>query len=90
MMKKNTGAELDLTELKYNWFYRDYSYWASKFPAGHESIPGFEKIIQSMADNALTPLEEIELRKNKSLNNDNVECGEEFTMGQGLHTENRD
>lgn len=31
---------------------RDESYYYSKFPRGHESIPGFDKIIQSMAERA--------------------------------------
>jgi hypothetical protein len=53
----------DLAELQYNAFYRSYEFFEKKFPKGYESIPGFDKVIQSMADNALTPLQEMELRQ---------------------------
>jgi len=53
----------DIAELKYNAFYRSYEFVESKFPKGYESIPGFDKVIQSIADkfeeNNITPLSEI-------------------------------
>ncbi len=62
------SAEFDINDLKFNWFYKDYSFYESKFPVGYESIPGFENIIQSMADNQTKmPLEEIEERKNSDI-----------------------
>ena len=55
---------LDFERLLYNAFYRTYEYHESKFPAGYENIPGFDLIIQDLADNAKTPLEEMEIRQN--------------------------
>jgi len=52
-------------ELQYNAFYKSFEYHESKFPKGHEGIPGFDKIIQSIADNSLSPLEEMELRQSQ-------------------------
>ena len=54
---------LDICELKYNAFYRSYGFVESKFPNGYESIPGFDCIIQSIADKLekeeITPLKEM-------------------------------
>jgi hypothetical protein len=62
------SAEFDINDLKFNWFYKDYSFYESKFPVGYESIPGFDNIIQSIADNQTKmPLEEIEDRKNSDI-----------------------
>lgn len=62
----NYGIEqkpLDICELKYNAFYRSYGFVESKFPKGYESIPGFDCVIQSIADKLeqeeITPLKEI-------------------------------
>jgi hypothetical protein len=54
---------LDLSRLLYNAFYRSYEFHESKFPAGYDNIPGFDLLIQNIADNAKTPLEEIETRQ---------------------------
>ena len=55
---------LDICDLKYNAFYRSYEFVESKFPKGYESIPGFDCVIQSIADKLdreqITPLKEIE------------------------------
>ena len=62
------STEFDINDLKYNWFYKDYSFYENKFPVGYESISGFDNIIQSMADNQTKmPLEEIEERKNSDI-----------------------
>ena len=54
---------LDICELKYNAFYRSYGFVESKFPKGYDSIPGFDCVIQSIADKLeqeeITPLKEI-------------------------------
>ena len=55
---------IDLEKLKYNSFYRSYEYAESKFPEGHQSIPGFEKVIELCQKNIKSPLEEIEERSN--------------------------
>ena len=52
-----------IQELQYNAFYRSYEFFEDKFPKGHEGIIGFDRVIQSIADRALTPLEEMELRQ---------------------------
>ena len=51
--------EVDLERLQYNAFYRQYEYWQGKVPGGHQSIPGFNTIIEYLADNAKLPLDEI-------------------------------
>jgi hypothetical protein len=54
---KNTVV--DLNKLKYNAFYKSFDYHASKFPDGYSSIKGFDKIIESIAENSKSPLEEM-------------------------------
>jgi hypothetical protein len=61
---KNTV--IDLNKLKFNAFYKSYEYHASKFPDGHSSIKGFDKIIESIAENSKTPLEEMSDREKES------------------------
>ena len=53
------NAVIDINKLKYNAFYKSFDYHASKFPDGYTSIKGFDKIIQSIADNSKSPLEEM-------------------------------
>ena len=62
-------AELDLNKIKYNAFYRTYEYAETKFPKGHENIPGFGDVIQLFADDLgqTTPLEEILTRRHLPL-----------------------
>jgi hypothetical protein len=50
---------LDWSKVSYNEHYKSFNYFATKLPNGWQSIPGFDKIIQEMADNALSPLDEI-------------------------------
>lgn len=59
----NVEPTVDMERLLYNAFYRTYEFHESKFPPGYDSIPGFDKIIQTMADTAKTPLEELEARQ---------------------------
>ena len=54
-----TTNEVDIERLQYNVFYRQYEFWQSKFPDGHQSIPGFEKVIDHIAKNSKSPLDEI-------------------------------
>lgn len=72
---------LDLNKIKYNAFYRSYEFYENKFPKGYESIPGFDKIIDSIVCKAKetkkTPLDELEelekeleeIEKEKEINN---------------------
>ena len=53
---------IDWEKVKYNSLYKDFSYYENKLPKGYESIAGFDKIIQSMADHSITPSEEMDLR----------------------------
>ena len=55
----------DFNKIWYNEYYQSTDYIASKFSSGWQSIPGFDKIIEKMAEISLSPLEELELRKNK-------------------------
>ena len=54
--------EIDWSKVKYNTFYKEPDFFINRFPEGFENIPGFDKIIDKMVDNALSPLEEMELR----------------------------
>jgi hypothetical protein len=75
------STEFDINDLKFNWFYKDYSFYESKFPVGYESIPGFDNIIQSMADNQTKlPLEEIEERQNSDIGKVYNEGADEKTL----------
>jgi hypothetical protein len=51
--------EVDLEKLQYNAFYRSYEFAESKFPVGHQSIPGMDKVIGSCQCKQ-TPLEEMD------------------------------
>ena len=60
----NKNTVIDLNKLKYNAFYKSFEHHANKFPNGYNSIPGFDKIIESIADNSKSPLEEMTERQN--------------------------
>ena len=55
--------EIDVYKLAYNLRYKTTEYWESKFPVGHQSIPGFERIIEKIAEESISPLEEITLKQ---------------------------
>ena len=56
--------KIDWDKVRYNSFYRSYEFAESKFPAGYDSIPGFDKIVEQCIPQ-LTPLEEMELKQLK-------------------------
>ena len=66
----NIEPTVDMERLLYNAFYRTYEFHESKFPAGYDNIPGFHLIIQSLADNAKNPLEEMESRQMTTVYNE--------------------
>ena len=52
--------EIDWSKVQYNAFYKSPSFFESKFPEGLvDNLPGFDKVIESMAENAQSPLEEM-------------------------------
>lgn len=55
---------VDWSRLQYQNTYKTFEFYANKFPPGFEKFPGFTDIINSMAANAKTPMEEIEERYN--------------------------
>ena len=55
--------EIDVYKLAYNLRYKTTEYWESKFPVGHQSIPGFERIIEKIAEESISPLDEIALKQ---------------------------
>jgi hypothetical protein len=59
-------SPIDWNKVRYNSLYKDFSYHEKKFPDGYDSISGFDKIIEEIAKNAKTPLEEIIERQNES------------------------
>ena len=58
--------EFDIYKVAYNLRYKTTEYWESKFPDGYQNIPGFDKIIEKIAENAISPLEEITLIQEES------------------------
>ena len=59
----NQNPEIDIYKLAYNLRYNTTEYWESKFPDGYQNIPGFDKIIEKITEEALSPLEEISLKQ---------------------------
>jgi hypothetical protein len=55
--------DLDETKILYQNEYKSYEYYARRFPYDYSHLKGFDAVIQLMADNALTPLEELEIIK---------------------------
>ena len=58
--------QFDIYKVAYNLRYKTTEYWQSKFPEGFENIPGFDKIIDKIAEDAISPLEEITLIQEES------------------------
>jgi hypothetical protein len=56
-----TPFSVDLEKVRYN-TYKDPEYYERRFPQGFHSLPGFEQILNKIASNVKTPLEEIEER----------------------------
>lgn len=65
--QSNVIDEELIRKIQYNSFHR-FDYWAAKFPPGYGCIPGFDDIIQHMAENSKSPIEEIESRQTKGTN----------------------
>ena len=59
----NQNQEIDIYKIAYNLRYKMTEYWESKFPDGHQNISGFDRIIEKIAEEALSPLEEISLKQ---------------------------
>jgi hypothetical protein len=53
----------DPYKLWYTDYYKSPEYIASKLPNGWQSIPAFDKVIEEMSKNAITPLEEMNKRE---------------------------
>jgi len=62
----NQNNEIDVYKIAYNLRYKTTEYWESKFPDGFQNIPGFDKIIEKITEEAITPLEEITLKQELS------------------------
>lgn len=58
---------VDWSKLQYTNIYQTYDYFDSRFSGNYSHIPGFNLIIQKMADKALTPYEEIQQRISDAL-----------------------
>lgn len=61
--------ELDFNKIAYNLRYKSTDYWLSKFPPGFENLPGANKIIEKIAEKALSPLEELNLINSEETEN---------------------
>ena len=62
----NQKQEFDIYKVAYNLRYKTTEYWESKFPDGYQNIPGFDKIIEKIPEESLTPLEEITLKQQEN------------------------
>jgi uncharacterized membrane protein len=60
---KTAPEVIDWNMVRYNSFYKSSDFFESKFPNGMLQIPGFDKVIEIMAENAKSPLEEMENRQ---------------------------
>lgn len=58
---------LDWDKLQYNNLYKSYDYFDSRFSGDYSHIPGFDLIIMKMAEDALTPFEEMQHRISEAL-----------------------
>ena len=71
---------VDCSKLQYNNIYKTYDYFDSRFSGDYTHIPGFDIIIQKMAEKALTPYEEIQQRISDALlYNDNERIYSSFS-----------
>ncbi len=62
---------VDWDKLQYNSTYNSPEYFRNKFPSGFDYLPGFDTIIQNMANKAKTPYEEMmEIKLSSNINND--------------------
>ena len=64
-------------KVRYNTFYKDPRYYANKFPnpQAFMNLPGAYDIVNEMAENSKSPLEEILVRQQyivKEISNDNI------------------
>ena len=60
----NQTKDIDWTKVQYNTFYKNPSYFSSKFPPEWvDTSPCFDKLVGIFADKAKTPLEEMEERQ---------------------------
>ncbi len=76
----NTPEVIDWNQLQYQNIYHTPEYVASKFLGTYSNIPGFDKIIDKIAVNTLTPLEELLSRYN--IANEQQEDISEFQNSQ--------
>ena len=60
----NLPQVVDWNQLQYQNIYHTPEYVASKFLGNFSNIPGFDKIIENIAMNTMTPLEELLSRYN--------------------------
>lgn len=71
--------DVNWSKLQYNNIYKSFDYFDSRFTCDYSHIPGFDIIIQKMAENALTPYEEIQQRISEALlYNDNERIDSNF------------
>jgi hypothetical protein len=64
----NINDNIDWEKVRYNSFYRSNDYFLNKFPQGFENLPASENILENMIMNAKSPLEEMRLREQESIN----------------------
>ncbi len=68
-MGGHVGAKplvVDWNQLQYQQIYKSPEYVASKFSGDFSNITGFDKIIENIALNTMTPLEELLSRSNSA------------------------
>ena len=71
--RKQEQQQIDWRKLQFNAFYRSPTFFESKFPSGWvDTLPGFDQIIETMADNAKTPLDEM-IERQQEASKDKVE-----------------
>lgn len=68
---ENDLASFNWDMVKYNTFYKDKKYILGKYPKGFDTLPCFEKILESIAEK-IDPLEEMLERIDSKVSNNNI------------------
>ena len=79
LLQRNNTDTIDWEKVKYNSFYRDFSFYENKFPKGYNTIPAFDKVIEMIveknSDNS--PLKEYYSINN--IEDNNNECNKQIS-----------
>lgn len=71
--KNGSSNNIDWSRVQYNTFGRNDNWiMENLIPKAIHTLPGIDKIVEDLKKNTLTPLEEIELRQNIKISDNNI------------------